>query len=201
MKMKKLTWLIILLELWHNGFSQAQGGAEQYYNMSERQSNTIVPVVYYQTSKNWYMEGRYNYEALNTMSVYAGKTFEKKSVVSYAASPIVGAVIGKFNGGSVGLNSEADYKKYSFSSQLQYTFSMQSKTENFIYSWSDFSYQPLSNFFTGFSLQQTNIYKEQCKWEKGVFVKALFNKWTIPVYVFSPQSKERFFVLGLSCSW
>lgn len=200
--MKKVILLIILLELWHNAAqSQTHAGAEQYYYMGERQAFTFVPIVYFETSHNWYLEGRYNYEADKTMSVYAGKTFEKNSVVSYSASPIIGAVLGGFNGGSVGVNSEADYKKYFFSSQLQYTFSIKDKTQNFIYSWSDLSYQVLNNFYTGFSFQQTNLYKEQCKLEKGVFVKALFNKWSLPLYVFNPAARERYFVLGLSCDW
>lgn len=199
--MKKLIWLIIFLELSHNGHTQAQGGAGQYYYMGEKQAFTLIPIVYYQTTKNWYMEGRYNYEALNTMSVYAGKTFEKKSQLSLAASPMLGVVIGKFNGGSVGVNSEADFKKYFFSSQLQYTFSVKDKAENFLYSWSDISYQAFSNFCAGFSLQQTNLYKDHCKLEKGIFVKAFFNKWTIPIYVFSPSASDRYFVLGINREW
>src|SRR4051794_14791402 len=99
--MKKLIWLIILLGLWHSGHSQAHGGAEQYYYMGERQTFTFVPLVNYEMGNNWFIEGRYNYEALKTMSVYAGKTFEKKSVVSYSASPIFGAVLGGYKGGSV----------------------------------------------------------------------------------------------------
>ncbi len=199
--MKKLILLILLLELWHKGHTQTQGGAEQYYYMGERQTFTIVPIVYYETSKNWYIEGRYNYEALNTMSVYAGKTFGKKAAISYSASPVIGAVIGRFNGGSIGVNSEADYKKYFFSSQLQYTFSIKNKTENFLYNWSDFSYRALSNIYAGFSVQQINLYKERCKLEKGFFVKASFNNWAIPLYIFSPSSKERYFVLGLNTNW
>lgn len=191
----------MLFVLWHKARTQTHAGAEQYYYMGEKQAFTFVPVVYFETNKNWYIEGRYNYEADKTMSVYAGKTFEKKSVVSYSASPVAGVVFGKFNGGSVGVNSEADYKKYSFSSQLQYTFSIKDKTENFLYSWSDLSYQASCNIYTGFSVQQTNLYREQCKLEKGIFVKASFNKWSVPLYIFSPATKERYFILGLNCDW
>lgn len=199
--MKKLILLITLLELWHSGQCQNHGGAEQYYYKGELQRFNFVPVVYCETGNNWFLEGRYNYEALKTISVYAGKTFSKKSVVSYSASPMLGAVLGSYQGGSFGLDGDADYKKYFFSSQLQYTFSLKSKTENFFYNWSDFSYQPVDNFFAGFSLQQTNLYKEQCKLEKGVFVKASFKNWSVPLYVFSPVRKDRYYVLGLNCDW
>ena len=191
----------MLLELWHNSNSQTHAGAGQYYYIGERQVFTFVPIIYYQTSRNWYIEGRYNYEALKTMSVYAGKTFEKESNFSYSASPVIGAVLGRFNGGSIGINTEADYKRCFFSSQLQYTFSFKDKRENFIYSWSDLSYQALNNIYAGFSVQQTNLYKEACRLEKGIFVKASFNKWSLPFYVFNPTTRDKYFVLGLSCDW
>lgn len=193
--------LITLLELWLSGHSQAHGGAEQYYYMGERQTFNFVPIVDYETGNNWFIEGRYNYEALGTMSVYTGKTFEKKGAVSYSVSPIIGAVVGRYKGGSIGGNNEVNYKRYSFSSQVQYTFSLKDKTKNFFYSWSDFSYQPSTNLSAGFSIQQTNLYKEQCKLDKGVFVKASFSRWSIPLYVFTPATKERYFVLGLNCDW
>lgn len=181
--------------------SQAQGGVGQYIYTGERQPFTIVPVVYYQTAGNWYMEGRYNYEALKTMSVYAGKVFEKKSAISYSVSPVIGAVIGEFKGGSIGVNNEANYKRLFFSSQFQYTFSIDDRTQNFFYSWSDLSYQAFNNIYAGISVQQTNIYGLQGKLEKGFFVKASVNKWTLPLYIFSPAAKERYFVFGITRDW
>ncbi len=199
--MKKVMLLIMLSGLSHEANLQAQGGVEQYYYMGERRALTFIPIAYYQTSSNWYIEGRYNFEALKTFSVYAGKTFEKEAALSYSASPVAGVVMGRFNGGSVGGNLEVDYKRFFFSSQLQYTFSMEDKTENFIYSWSDLSYQVLNNISGGFSVQQTNLYAVKYKLEKGIFLKALLGNWSFPLYVFSPFTKERYFVLGLNLDW
>lgn len=89
----------MLFVSWHKAHTQAQGGVGQYYYMGEGQPFSFVPIAYYQSSNKWYIEGRYNYEANRTMSVYAGKTFEKNAAVSYSASPIIGAVMGNFNGG------------------------------------------------------------------------------------------------------
>lgn len=191
----------MLSGLWHRSLTQTHGGVGQYLYITPRHSLTIVPVVYFQSSNNWYAEGRYNYEALKTLSVYAGKVFEKEATVSYSVSPIIGAVLGQFNGGSVGANGELNYHRLFFSSQLQYTFSAKHHTENFLYSWSDLSYQILNNIYTGISVQQTNLYKLPSRLEEGFFIKALFNKWTMPLYFFNPASKQRYFVLGLTRDW
>lgn len=199
--MKKVMLLIMLSGLWHNACAQAQAGMGQYMYIGERQVFTLAPVIYYQSSKKWYMEARYNYEALKTVSFYAGRTFEKESAFSYSASPVIGAVMGGFTGGSVGANTEFDYKKIFLSSQFQYTFSTHNRSENFFYSWSDLSYQVLNNIYSGISVQQTNLYKVKYRLEKGIFLKTIINKFTFPLYIFNPALKERYFVLGLTCDW
>lgn len=199
--MKKVMLLIMLSGLWHKAHTQSHGGVQQYYYMGERQTFTFVPVVYYQTSSNWYIEGRYNFEALKTFAVYAGKTFEKEAALSYSLSPVAGLVAGRFKGGSVGGNIESDYNRFFLSSQFQYTFSIQDRTENFMYIWSDIGYEAFSNISAGFSVQQTSLYKERSMFEKGIFITASFKKWSLPFYVFSPTTRDRYFVLGLNCDW
>jgi hypothetical protein len=197
---KGLLPIMILLGLWHNTKGQ-QAGLEQYYYMGAYRDFTFVPVGYYQTTKNWYMEGRFNYEALNTLSLYAGKTFERKALFSYAASPIAGVVLGKMNGGSVGLNLQMDYRNFDFNTQSQYTFSIQQRSNNFIYSWSDLTYKLSEKFAAGLSLQQTKLYQLNGALEKGFLVKAAYKSWSFPLYIFKPESSERYFVLGLNYEW
>lgn len=193
--------LIALSGLSHKTLAQAAGCAGEYIYTGASQPFTLVPVIYYQTAGNWYVEGRYNYEEQKTMSVYAGKVFEKKGAFSYSASPVIGVVLGRFNGGSAGVNTGFDYRRLSFSSQFQYTFSVQDQTENFFYSWSDISWRLSDNIYSGISVQQTNLYKLKLRLEKGFFVKVVFNKWTFPFYVFSPAAKERYFVIGVTRDW
>jgi hypothetical protein len=192
---------MILCGLWRNVKAQPQAGLEQYYYLGTYQTFTLVPVAYYQSSKNWYAEGRFNYEALNTLSLYGGKTFAKNAAVSYSATPILGLVLGQMNGGSVGLNLEMDYRKFSFNTQSQYTFSVQQRSNRFIYSWSDFTYRFFEKFAAGVSLQQTKLYQVNGALEKGILLKTGFKSWTFPLYVFRPETSDRYFVLGINYEW
>jgi len=181
--------------------SQSECGMQEYYDMSEQQTFTLVPIVYFQTRHNWYFEGRYNYEALNTASAYAGKVFEKKAAFSYSFNPVLGLVAGKFNGGSAGMNIEANYKKISFSSQSQFTFSLINRDQNFTYSWSELSYNAANFLEAGISLQQSGEYETKNKFDKGVFLKLECSRWTLPFYVFKKSGNEKFFVLSLIYEW
>lgn len=192
---------MILCGLWHNLRAQPRAGLEQYYYMGTYHTFTFVPVAYYQSTKNWYAEGRYNYEAINTLSLYGGKTFEKKGVFSYAASPILGVVLGQMNGGSAGLNLELDFRKFYFNTQSQYTFSVQQRSKSFVYSWSDLTYQLSEKFAAGISVQQTKLYQVNGALERGFLIKPTYKSFTFPLYIFKPESRDRYFVLGINYEW
>jgi hypothetical protein len=193
---RRLLLAIMLSGLLRKGFSQSNGTFEQNYYLGENRPFCWVPVVGYCTPGNWYFEARGNYEAINSASLYFGKTFKKKASISYSVTPIAGLVMGRLNGGSVGANLALDYKKISFSSQSQYTFSIENRATNFTYSWSDLTYQLKGWLAAGISLQQTRGLSE-----KGILVKGVYKNLSIPLYVFNPTASERYFVLGLNVEW
>jgi len=193
---RKLLLTIALSGLSLKGFDQSNGTAEQYFYFGRNRPFSWVPVLTYGTASDWYIEARGNYEAINSASLYFGKTFRKRALLSYSITPIAGLVMGRFNGGAVGANVEMDYKKISFSSQSQYTFSIENRATNFTYSWSDLTYQLKDWVSAGVSLQQT-----RGLFEKGILIRGAYKKFSIPLYVFSPSTSERYFVLGLNLEW
>jgi hypothetical protein len=193
---RRLLLTIALSGLLLKGFSQSNGTFEQNYYLGESRPFAWVPVVGYRTPGNYYIEARGNYEAINSASLYFGKTFRKKALVSYSITPIAGLVTGSFNGGSVGANVALDYKKISVSTQSQYTFSIENRATNFTYSWSDLTYQLKEWVSAGVSLQQI-----RGLFEKGILVRGVYKNWSIPIYVFNPAASERYFVLGLNVEW
>jgi hypothetical protein len=157
-----------------------------------------MPIVSYQTSKGFYAEGRYNYEELNTFSYYMGRTFSKSATLSYSISPVAGIVIGDLNGGSVGMNVSLGYKDFYLYSQPQYTFSVEKCDFNYIYSWTDVTYSPLTWLSLGVSLQHTKPYGSKSFMQNGLIVEAAYKKFTFPLYMFNPFSKDRSITLGAS---
>jgi hypothetical protein len=187
---------ITLCGLLLKGFSQSNGTYEQDCYLGESRSFCWAPVLSYRTADNWYIEARGNYEAINSASLYFGKIFKEKALISYSIIPIAGLVVGTFNGGSVGANIGLDYKRISFSSQSQYTFSIENRATNFTYSWSDLTYQLKEWVYAGVSLQQT-----RGVFEKGMLVRGVYKNFSIPLYVFNLTTRERYFVLGLNVEW
>lgn len=187
--------------MWLSAKTQAHGGVDQYYSVSRSKPVLFMPVVYFKTGKNWYVEGRYNYEAAQAYSLYAGRTFEKDGEFSYSISPIAGIVRGSFEGYSAGLNFEAEYKKYFVASQSQYTINAKTRNQNFAYSWTDVTYKICEAVSAGFSFQHTKVRDDKMITERGVLLKVSTGKWSVPVYLFNPFKTQPYFMLGLNYEW
>jgi hypothetical protein len=194
-------FLMITFIMIHNiAKSQEHGGFEQYYYTGAGVS-AIVPKVYYESGHNWYGEVRYNYEELQTVSFNAGKIFSHKKLLSYSVTPYAGIVLGRLNGGTLGTNINMEYKSLFFSSESQYTFSVEKRTENFFFNWSEFGYQLTGLVYVGLALQLTHPYEIKNNWEPGVMMGFTYKSWTFPVYAFNPAGNNRNFVLGINWEW
>ena len=179
-------------------YSQHELGIEQYSYLGVGQMNNLVPVAHYKSRSNWYAEARYNYDELNTFSLYAGRTFSGDRKLAYAITPKIGGMAGKSRGGSLALNTEFDYLGFNFSSQAQYSVNADNRMNNFFFSWSELSYQPLDWLYAGFSLQNTQVFRTATLTEPGFLIGLSYKQWNFPFYSFNTFGNERYFVVGLN---
>jgi hypothetical protein len=199
--MRSIPTIIIFLFLLHDASSQYKLSFEQYSFMGAGQASLLAPVAHFQSKQKWYAEARYNYEDINTFSLYAGRTFSQERKFSWSLTPMVGGMAGKLKGGSFGLNSECNYKKIYFSSQAQYCMSAESRLENFFYNWSEICYQPKEWFYAGFAFQHTRLYSSNSVVDPGVLIAFSYKQWNFPFYGFNLSADKRYFVAGINWEW
>jgi hypothetical protein len=196
--------VLICIYLMSGHFLHAQTGmVEHYYYVSRQNIPATVPMAHYTTAKNWYGEVRYNYEDINTVSVYAGKTFSSgDDEWSYSATPMIGGLMGTMQGGAAGANIDVSYGKLFFSTQSQYAFSMRDKMNKYFFSWSEIGVEALPWLYGGLALQQTNPYREKGAMEGGCTIGLMIKNWTIPLYIFNPfENENKFFIVGVNWEW
>jgi hypothetical protein len=179
---------------------RAQVSIEQYHYFGTEQPLVWAPIVHYQNPGNWYAEIRYNYEDNRTLSLYTGRTFAHDGRrLSYSVTPLVGGVVGKFKGGSAGLNLELDFMNLFFESQSQYSFGLDGESADFIFSWSELGYRLQPWLFGGLSAQHTFLYQDESNLlEPGIFLGVEFGAWTFPLYSFASPGSDPLFVLGIN---
>lgn len=196
----KLLCIAFLFSLESN--AQIRGMLEQIYYYDQDGGLALGPIAQIQNHKNWYAEARYNYEEARTISFYLGKVYSKEGIFEYSVVPLFGGVVGRFNGGSVGLNVDFEYKQFYFSSQSQYTFSLDDEINNFYFSWSELGYQPLNWLYGGMAVQETYFPQtaEQL-FHPGFVVGFSFRQWTFPLYGFKTGKSAEAFICSIIYEW
>jgi len=194
--------LFFAVQLINNtGFGQAKINFEQYHVVNPHQPYTYMPVIHYQHKSNCYAEARYNYEDLETFSLYLGRAFNGGDNLNYSFVPMVGGSVGKFHGVSTGLNIDMQYHKFFFSSQSQYSMPTNHYGQYFWYSWSEVGYQRMKWWYAGLSVQCTHYRFMGDELQPGMMIGFTFNKFTIPVYTFDPFGNGRNFIVGFNMVW
>jgi hypothetical protein len=93
--------------------------------------------------RDWlHLEARYNYEALKTGSVWIGYNSSSFCIgkdLEVRVTPMLGGVFGDITGIAPGYSIEASYKIIKASTQGEYFFDAGNNSQDFFYSWSEFS--------------------------------------------------------------
>ena len=181
----------------NTGFSQAKTGVENYSLLSRGDNYVWMPVIHYQSKKGIYAELRYNYEELNTVSLYGGKTFAGGKELQFSITPMIGFAVGDFNGVSFATNTEVEWKNIYLSAQSQFSMSTKTGEPDFFFSWSELAYNFSKNIFGGLAIQYTRQ-QGLNETEPGVVAGVNLKDFSIPVYVFNPFSSKPYFIVGLN---
>ena len=195
---KKHLKLVLIFCIFQSAvMAQAKSGLENYNFLSQYENYVWMPIMHYQSKKGMYAELRYNYEDLNTISLYGGKTFEGGKNLQFAITPMLGVSIGNFKGVSLATNTELDWKNIYLSSQTQYSFSTINAEADFFFTWSELAYNISRKVFAGLALQFTR--QQGINDAEPGFVAGLNIKNTsIPFYAFSPFGKKKYFIIGIN---
>jgi hypothetical protein len=180
--------------------AQKDYGVSQDYYLYQNSSNSIVPLVYYQTKNNWYGSMRYNYEYEGTACLQAGKKFSKDGDIGYSITPLAGLLTGKFKGFSGSLQTEVECGKFSFYTEPEYCIQFKDAKQNFFYGWTEVSVQPKNFFYTGLAIQTVKSKAEPFNNEPGVLFGLCFKNFELPFYLFKPSHSSAYIVAGLHWS-
>ena len=132
-----------------------------------------------------HLEARYNYEALETGSLWVGYSFSVGEQVVLGITPMLGGVFGDLTGVAPGYNFDLTYKRLSLSSQGEYVLDAGDSSGNFFYTWSELSYSPVEWFRLGLVVQRTKAHQSTLDIQRGFLVGASCKQFDFTTYVFN----------------
>jgi hypothetical protein len=144
----------------------------------------VSPVV--TADHHWlHAEARYNYEAFETGSLWAGYNFSTGEKLVFSATPMLGGVFGNTRGVAPGWNLSLSYKKIALSSNSEYLFDSAGSSGNFFYDWSELTYSPWDWLQAGLVVQRTRAYQTSLDIQRGFLVGVTYKKVAFTTYVFN----------------
>jgi hypothetical protein len=132
-----------------------------------------------------HLEARYNYEALETGSLWVGYNFSIGNELVFDFAPIIGGVFGDLTGVAPGYNLALSYKRFMLSSQSEYVFDAHDSSGNFFYTWSELTYSPWDWLRAGLVIQRTKAYQSELDIQRGFLVGVSYHKIDFTTYVFN----------------
>jgi hypothetical protein len=146
---------------------------------------------------NWlHLEARYNYENLDTGSVWVGYNFSGGEKLAWEFTPMLGGVFGHTTGIAPGYHGSLTWWKLELYSEGEYVFDTGSTSDSFLYNWSELTLAPVEWFRFGMVTQRTRLYKTDREIQRGLLAAFSFKKVSLAGYVFNPDDDKPTFVLA-----
>jgi hypothetical protein len=151
--------------------------------------------------RGWlHLEARYNYEALDTGSVFAGYNFEWGDEVAIGLTPMLGGVFGDTSGVAPGYRFFLNWKRLEFYSEGEYLFDLDDDSDSFFYAWTELSYSLTDSLRAGLALQRTRAYDSDLDFQPGVLLGVSWKKLDFTAYAFDSglDAPTLVFAVGIS---
>jgi hypothetical protein len=152
--------------------------------------------------RGWlHLETRYNYENLDTGSVWVGYNFSGGKKLEWEFTPMLGGVFGDTTGIAPGYKFSLTYGKLEFSNEGEFVFDTRNSEGSFFYNWSELSFSPVEWFRFGLVGQRTRAYQSDVDIQRGLLVGFSCKKIDLTTYVFNLDQGKPTWVFSVGMSF
>jgi hypothetical protein len=131
-----------------------------------------------------HLEGRYNYEDLETGSVFVGWRLPIEGEVSGGVTPMIGGVFGDTDGVAPGLEASLDWRKLAWWIEAEYVFDAHDGDDDFFYSWSTLTYGLTENLRAGLVMERSKLVETGWDVNPGLALEVKVEHMGFAVYAY-----------------
>jgi len=158
--------------------------------------NYVQPAI--AVDRGWlHLEGRFNYEDLDTGSAWFGYNFSVGETVTLEITPMIGAVFGNTTGVAPGYKGSLSWRSLDLSSETEYVFDTTDSAASFLYTWSELAWAPAEWCRVGAVVQRTKAYETDFDIQRGFFAGVSYKRADVTAYVFNPDASRPTGVVAL----
>ncbi len=156
----------------------------------------------FRADRDWlHLEARYNYENLETGSVWIGYNLNVGQKLVLEATPMLGGVFGNTTGIAPGYEVSLTYRKFEFYTEGEWIFDTGDSAENFFYSWSELSVSPVDWFRVGLVAERTRVFQSDVDLQRGLLMGFTYRKVDLTTYSFILNQGKPTWVFSVGMSF
>ena len=148
-----------------------------------------------------HLEGRYNYEARQTGSLFVGRNFSWGKDITIEATPMAGVALGDVKGIIPALELSLGYGAFDFYAEGEYLFDLNDNSGNFAYTWLELAMTPVEFIRSGLVAQRLRVLQTPLDLDRGIFAQMKPSPATVSLYYFNPFSDNWIVTVGFEIAW
>lgn len=167
-----------------------------YYAMRDQPDFTVGVAAIERGSLR--IEGRYNYEARDGASLFAGWKLEGGDEVKWQVTPLAGALFNKARGFVPAVEASVSAGSFDAYVEAELVHDLESHESSFVYAWSEAAWSPSKWLRVGLVGQRTRIVETERDIQRGAFVQLVGERVSLAAYAFNPDTAARYWVVSLA---
>jgi hypothetical protein len=149
--------------------------------------------------RDWlHLEARYNYEDLETGSLWMGYNLGGGEKVTWDLTPMLGGVFGNTSAVAPAYKGSLQWSRLEFSSEGEYVFDANDSSENFFYNWSELTVAPVEWWRIGLVTQRTRVRATDRVIQRGLIVGFAYRELDSAIYLFNPDDSKPHVVVAVT---
>jgi hypothetical protein len=148
--------------------------------------------------RGWFhLEARYNYETLESASIWLGYNIRTGKKVTLALTPMLSAVFGKTTGIAPGYELLVNWRKLELYSEGEWVFNVYDRTDSFVFAWSELTVTPIDWLCFGIVGQRTRVFDGERDIQRGVLLRVLHKRLALTGHAFNPETSKPLYVFSV----
>ncbi len=150
-----------------------------------------------------HLEGRYNYEDLDTASLWAGWTLASEGEQwSLAATPMLGAVFGQTEGVAPGVEVDASWWRVGWYGEAEYLFDFEDSDDDFFYMWSTLKFGVTDWLRAGIVTERSKLVDTDLDVQRGLALEFTVDVVQLGLYTYNlGDEDDQYSVLSAAVSF
>ena len=167
-----------------------------FYSEPPGSQDRLTPILYADRGA-LHLEARYNYEDLQTLSLFGGWTFSSEGELEVAATPMLGATLGETRGIVPALELDVGWRRLAWYAEMEYLFDLEDRDDDFFYSWSTLTYGFTEGLSAGLVVERSKLVDTDTSVQPGLALELQHENVGLSLYAYDLGTDDAYLVVAL----